>query len=334
MRRVHRRSAVLVALAALVGLPILAAPAAAAGPPSEHDRIVAYWTRERIASARPRDLIRAPGGRVGLAPQPAVKPDRGGGGLGKSSGSLWPDGKGKVYSVVGRVLFTMDGSNWVCSGAAANDGRGDMSVVLTAAHCAYDNENKAPATNWMFFPEFDTIPDYDCYDAVYGCWTAERLVVHGGYANQNGFTSTATQHDWAFAVMRPGGKQDEQRELDSLGSYPISFTSYSSGTTQSAFGYPAGGSYSPGHELAYCHGSAGFDRWNANTTYRLSCNMTGGSSGGPWFVGFDATGNTGTLSSLNSYGYSGVQAMHGPKFNAKTQATWNAAVSGTVDIVN
>jgi hypothetical protein len=323
MRLVQRRSMTLVALAALVALPMLAAPAAAAGPRSEHDRIVAYWTRDRILAARPRDLHRAPGRLAPLAkPSPAAAPS----GPAKSSGTLWPDGKGKVYTVVGRVLFTMDGGDWICSGAAATDPRGDVSVVLTAAHCAYDNENKAFATNWTFFPEFDTNPAYSCENAVHGCWTASRIVVHGGYADQPGFTSTATQHDWAFAVTGPGGKPGQSLQLDSLGSFPIAFNAYSSGTTMSAFGYPAGGSYAPGHELAYCSGSAGFDRWNGNTTYRLGCNMTGGSSGGPWFTGMDANGNTGTLSSVNSYGYSGIKAMHGPKFNARTQATWNTAV--------
>ena len=44
--------------------------------------------------------------------------------------------------------------------------------------------------------------------------------------------------------------------------------------------------------------------------------MTGGSSGGPWFSGF--SNGAGTLMSVNSYGYSGVVAMHGPKLNAET----------------
>jgi hypothetical protein len=43
--------------------------------------------------------------------------------------------------------------------------------------------------------------------------------------------------------------------------------------------------------------------------------MTGGSSGGPWFVDFDKTTGVGTQVSLNSFGYTGEKnAMYGPYF--------------------
>ena len=62
----------------------------------------------------------------------------------------------------------------------------------------------------------------------------------------------------------------------------------------------------------------------------MACNMTGGSSGGPWFsTAYESVRRTTTqvttLSSLNSYGYSGISNMYGPKFNANTQAVFNAA---------
>ena len=64
--------------------------------------------------------------------------------------------------------------------------------------------------------------------------------------------------------------------------------------------------------------------------------MTGGSSGGPWFSGFNATtGDAGTIQSLNSYGYSGQSFMYGPIFNGNTTNTYNAANSaGSNTIVN
>jgi hypothetical protein len=57
--------------------------------------------------------------------------------------------------------------------------------------------------------------------------------------------------------------------------------------------------------------------------------MTGGSSGGPWLTGFAADGNSGTLSSLNSYTYNGISGMYGPKFSTRTQATYAAATTAT-----
>ena len=323
-----RRRAVGAALLGLVLLlPAIAGPATAAGPPSERDRILAYWTRERIAAAKPRDMTLV-GGRfvagtlAAPAPQPMAAPAT-------TTGTRWPDGVGQAYKAIGRVLFTMDGSDWVCSAVAATDTRADISVVLTAAHCAYDQATRAFATNWTFIPEYDTAPELrDCTRTVHGCWIASGLVVHRGYAGQRSFNTTAVQHDWAFAVVPTGGHSNTQLDA-TVGSYPISFTSYANGTPMTAMGYPAGGAYAPGHELVYCHGAVGSDPYTSYRTYRLPCDMTGGSSGGPWFTGFDENGNTGTLSSVNSYGYSGITAMHGPKFNTKTRDTWNAAIATT-----
>jgi len=321
-----RRRAVGAALLGLVLLlPAIAGPATAAGPPSERDRILAYWTRERIAAAKPRDMTLV-GGRyvagpkAAPAPQPLAAPET-------TTGSRWPDGVGKAYTAIGRVLFSTADGDWICSGVAATDTSAAISVVLTAAHCAYDQATHAFATNWMFIPEFDTTPTYTCTSTQYGCWTASRLVVHRGYAGQRSFNTTAVQHDWAFAVVGNGGHSNTQLDA-TVGSYPIAFTSYANGTPMSAMGYPAAAPYD-GRELVYCQGAVGSDPYTSNRTYRLPCDMTGGSSGGPWFTGFDANGNTGTLSSVNSYGYSGITAMHGPKFSTKTRDTWNAAIANT-----
>ena len=66
----------------------------------------------------------------------------------------------------------------------------------------------------------------------------------------------------------------------------------------------------------------------------MPCNMTGGSSGGPWVSTTNtthvSTHASTTLRSLNSYGYSGQTNMFGPKFNNNTQAVFNAANTGTV----
>ena len=57
--------------------------------------------------------------------------------------------------------------------------------------------------------------------------------------------------------------------------------------------------------------------------------MTGGASGGPWIAGFSQAG-AGTLTSLNSYKYNGLNSMmFGPKFNSDTQAVWTRADSSS-----
>ena len=86
-----------------------------------------------------------------------------------------------------------------------------------------------------------------------------------------------------------------------------------------------------GTDLVYSRGALGFDPSTANATYRVGSNMTGGSSGGPWFAPFSA--GSGTMISVNSYGYSGITAMHGPKLNAETESMFAEAESATANII-
>jgi hypothetical protein len=308
----------------LVLLPLAAAPVAAGDPSAtakaEHQRIINYWTAERIANAKPRDFVRTDAGKF----VPKAKP---GGGTGAS----WTGG-GPVVQRTGKVLFTMDGGNWVCSASALTDSRGTHSLVLTAGHCAYDEVNKAFATNWTYVPSYDTSPTFTCGQTTYGCWTATAasgggLVVHSGYASAGGFNTQATIHDFAIAMVAAG---TNGTQLDALGTYGIGYPAISTGGTVHAFGYPAAGRYK-GKDLTYCTGPTFDDQYNDDLTWGIACNMTGGSSGGPWLAGF--TNAAGTATSLNSYGYSGLSNMYGPKFNAKTQAVYNRANSSTGNFI-
>jgi V8-like Glu-specific endopeptidase len=316
----HRLPAGLLAGLLLLGL---VAPAAARGPsPSHHDQVVAHWTAARLASAAPRDFVfDAARGFV-----PRAKPGGGGG-----SGSSW-NGGGLVLQASGKVYFEMGGGAYVCSGSVATDTRSGYSLVLTAAHCAYDETNEAFATNWLFIPNFDGAPTFTCAQTVHGCWSAQGLVVHEGYATAGGFNTQATIHDFAFAIVGPGGKSGSAQLDTTVGSFDITFSSFSAGTQMYAFGYPAAGRYK-GKDLTYCAGLIFFDPYNSNLTYGMDCNMTGGSSGGPWLSSFSTGTGVGVLSSLNSYGYSGVRAMHGPKFNADTGDVWSTANSATSNTI-
>jgi hypothetical protein len=322
---VRRRSplAIGVGLALLI-VPLIVAPASARSDQAraEHDRIVAYWTPARLASAKTRDFV-----RDGSRYVPRAKP--GGGGV---TGKSWTGG-GAVLDKTGKVYFSLSGGNWQCSGSVVSDGRANFSLVLTAGHCAVDETNGNFATNWMFIPNWDADPATfttacAANATLRGCWTAQGLVVHSGFRNAGSFNDQAVRHDWAFAVVGPGGYGNTQLDA-TVGSYPIAFNSVSSGERLQAFGYPAAGRYK-GNDLTWCAGNVFQDAGTSNTTWGMACNMTGGSSGGPWFEGLNETnGSGGTLSSLNSYGYSGLSNMYGPKFNANTQATYNAANSAT-----
>jgi len=334
-----RRMLTLVLSTALMLVMALAAAGPAQAAPSKakarekagHARVVKYWTPARLANAEPRDFVKTkrgfvPAARGGDKGKPPKDPGDGGGGGGTTTvtGASWTAG-GPALKGTGKVFFTMDGSNYVCSGATANDkGRSSYSLVLTAGHCAYDETNGAFATNWMFIPQYDSAPTRTCGATAQGCWTAVGLVVHNGYASAGGFNTQAIRHDWAFAVVGNGsqGGQLDVRVPD----FPIAFDAKSE--ARHAFGYPAAGQYL-GNDLVYCAGNVISDSALGNDTWGLHCDMTPGSSGGPWFKTFDTTA---MLNSVNSYKYNGGKKkkyMFGPKFDLKTKDVYDAARSAT-----
>jgi len=335
-----RRVAALAALSAMTLLPVVGGQAIASGPANgaaraaaEHQRIVAFWTPARMRAAVARDVVFDAVRGYHLEPQ--AKPGGGGGG-GNTTGASWPNGLGKVYRATGKVYFQMGGSGWVCSGTAIGDGRAGFSLVITAGHCVYDEENghgslAGFATNWLFIPQFDSKPTFTCSSTQYGCWTATALVARREFANAGGFTTEATHYDWGFAVVGQGGLSGSAQLDATVGTFATSFSEMTGSTVVDAFGYPAAQRYH-GNDLVYCQGPIGFDALAGNGTYKLACGMTGGSSGGPWLSGFNAaTGDAGAVQSLNSYGYSGQSNMYGPKFNANTSATYSAANGATTN---
>lgn len=312
-------------LVSAIMLVLVVAPVQARGPQSRHEQTIAFWTSARMAAAVPRDFTYYPNlGFLPAAKPPGTPGGGGGGGGGESTtGASWT-AEGAIQSRTGKVYFNMGGSYYICSGTATSDSRSGYSLVLTAAHCALDESTGEFATEWMFIPDFDAQPDYDCPDTLHGCWTADALVVHQGYATAGGFNTQATLHDFAFAVVGPGGHDGTQLD-EAVGTFALAVPGFTQpGQTSYAFGYPAAQKYK-GSDLVYCAGSIFEDPYNDGKTWGLPCDMTGGSSGGPWLSNFDASNQTGGLSSLNSYGYSGVKAMHGPKFNSDTQDVYDAA---------
>lgn len=307
---------------------------------SEHQRIVDFWTPARVAQAVPRDFEFDPATgqfrQVAAVARPAARRGGGGGGGGSTSvlGASWTGatGKGTVQETTGKVLFALGSSYYVCSASVIPDSDATRSLVLTAAHCAYDETKGQFATNWMFIPNYDAAPaslttnGSFCAQTLYGCWTAAALVVDSGFASAGGFNTQATLHDYAIAVVGAGGKGGSvSPQLDTaVGTQAVSFAGAPPKADTYLFGYPASGKYN-GKDLVYSRGQLGRDPFNGNLTYRVASDMTGGCSGGPWFTPF--TSGTGTQISVNSYGYSGQTYMHGPVFNANTQAVYTAATS-------
>lgn len=285
---------------------------AAATTPAAQDKVVEYWTPERMRAAVPADVLvagkdkssagdKVATGKPTIVPQ--AKPGTGSGFVGD-----YYTGGGAVVTTTGKVFFTLAGVNYVCSGSAVTSGNRD--VVLTAGHCLNEGPG-AYATNFAF------VPAYDDGARPYGTFTARQLVTTTQWASSGDF-----DYDIGFAVMNT---LNGQHLTDVVGSQGIGFN-LARGQYMYSFGYPQANPYD-GSDIAWCHGTPIQDPYGSQDQ-GLDCNLTGGSSGGPWFVSYSTTTGVGTLNSVNSFKYSGGQLrnyMFGPYLGSVAQTLYGTA---------
>lgn len=311
-----RRSLIAVVSLLCVVFAILAAPAGAESDRhsdaearlrgAEHKRITDFWTAERRNSATPREIT------LGAKAETRRKP--GSNTSGDVIGASWTGG-GSVSVTTGKVFFTSGGSRYVCSASAVDSSHGNL--VLTAGHCAHDGgPGSSYVTNWIFYPRYKSGED-----PVLGGWTATKLVATQDWQMR----ANAFENDVAFAVVSNGTSTTLESAVTAAGGTTpsIAFTHPANGTKIHSFGYPAARPYN-GSSLIYCSGgvTTGYD---GRSTLSIPCDMTGGSSGGPWYHSFDTTTKTGTLNSVNSYGYQSIKnRMFGPIFDAQEEAAYNS----------
>ncbi|MDT9685723.1 peptidase [Streptomyces sp. TRM76323] len=331
-------TAALLTGALLAGALTAAAPAVAApGPPddtgtaataqaavrdvpaAERQGAAEFWTAERMRGATPLDLHPTPAQLDGAkAPEPGGKPTTvaptaapataSEGAVGPlafpQAGAPWTGG-GAVVKTVGRVFFTFQGNAASCSGNAVTSQ--NQSTVMTAGHCV--KYQGSWHTDWVF------VPGYDNGQAPYGQWPATKTLTTPQWE-----ASEDLNYDIGAAVVAP---LNGQRLTAVTGAQGIQFNS-GYNKPMYAFGYPAAAPYD-GSRLIYCSGNSSRD-FLFTQDHSLACNMTGGSSGGPWFTGFSEATGTGLQVSVNSFGYTFMpNRMFGPYFGNEAQALYNTA---------
>ena len=266
----------------------------------------------------------------------------GGGDTDTISNAAWTGGT--VQTAAGRIYFEMPANakrkgpwnGYVCSGTVVADGTTGRSVILTAAHCIYDDANKAFARNVLFIPnQADTSgsgTDLNCNNDPLGCWTPSFGVV-----DINWTTATFPDNipwDYAYYVVNDSGSHvgTGTEALDAAtGALPISFLEpYVDdgvpGKNSIDFTHAIGYSYSDDPNLMYCAEdmtTEGLDNW-----WLPSCGLSGGSSGGPWIQPMDTALGSGPVISVNSWGYTTSPGMAGPKLvNSSAECLFTMAKS-------
>ncbi|MEU3017901.1 trypsin-like serine protease [Nocardiopsis sp. NPDC007018] len=272
--------------------------------------VLDYWTSDRMAAAQPiTSLVESTLGlteplqsSAGTEPQ-ASSPN--------SDGDRWNDG-GKVTRTTGKVYLTMDGRDFTCSASVVDSA--NRSTLVTAGHCAKDGKGSW-AQNWTF------VPGYSSGDSPHGKFTARDLMVVPQWSNR-----ADDSYDFAMVVLNEDGGTAVQ---DRVGAQRISFDTWteqsvSRGVQVYTFGYPAASPYN-GRELHYCSGRTVADT-GGTTANGVRCTMTQGSSGGPWFSGFDPATGTGTISSVVSFKYADDRGtQYGPRLGTEARDLFDHA---------
>ena len=243
----------------------------------------------------------------------------GGGGTGVVTSAPWTGG-GTVQNAAGRLYFEMPANpkqtrwqGYVCSGTTVTDGTDGRSIILTAAHCVYDDANKAFARNVLFIPDqADTTAagtDRDCSNDKYGCWSPSFGVVDVNWTTRTFPANTAW--DYAYYVVPDTGAHTagltatDSESLEALAAQAVTFDAPTTGATATALGY----SYSEDPKFMYCQEELGSE--SGGDWWLGSCGLSGGASGGPWLQP-GTTGNE-AIFSVNSWGYTTQPGMAGPK---------------------
>jgi hypothetical protein len=261
--------------------------------------VLNYWTKARMSTAMNDDVLQANTGAQASS-------DSSQGQAAKQQGQAPRNGNAEYpLSTVGKLFLTSaTGQNMVCSGTAvvsSND-----SVVDTAGHCLYWNGG------WMRNVLF--CPLYDSGKSPYGCWAARDLEVPSDWISRK---PNELHHDYGMAIV---SANDEGKLTDVVGGAGWAYNQ-SVNQPYYAYGYPAAHPFD-GQTRQMCQSSSG-KLWNfaGGTVVSIPCNMTGGSSGGPWFI---KSGNNWYLSGHNDF-TSTIQPGH--MFSPYYDDTWYALYS-------
>jgi V8-like Glu-specific endopeptidase len=318
MTRTRSLAASFLSLSAAAVLALSGAGGAVAAPSSDGDKSAPpvfsakvdssgaadYWTADRMRAAVPGDILAAKALDRGNT---SGEVSAGKGGATKDKGTKGKPTIAKPASgmnSVGKVFFTLDGEDYVCSGNAVVSA--NSSTVATAGHCLFGGA-ELPS-------RFIFVPGYYNGTSPYGAWTGESYHLPSGWKDSGNM-----EFDTGFVVVKP---VDGAPLLTDAVDESVPDFNLPRGLTYKAYGYPSSKPFDGG-KLWSCTGAATLDNNNAQfNSQGIPCDMTGGSSGGPWLTETAA----GTVqNSLNSYGYNRSPVMYGPYWGSEIEAAYKAA---------
>lgn len=267
----------------VLGLAILLALDTADGATrpraSEADRVLRYWTPERMESARPLELV------VDERGKPRLRFGRPASGAGASFLTI---GTPEVppYSFSGRIFIKVGSQRGYCSGTAINSP--SRQLVLTAGHCVNAG---AEAFGNRWYRNLLFVPAYTAGKAPLGAFPARRSKVFAPLQwrrhNNHGF-------DVGAFLTHPNNRGINV--ADAVGGGATIALDLPRAQRFASFGYPGNVKRMQGCRSPY----VGDDRHTfplpGPPTLGIGCHWAPGASGGGWMIG-DGT----QINGLNSY---------------------------------
>jgi V8-like Glu-specific endopeptidase len=305
---------------------------------AEQHATLAYWTPQRRAAAVSADVVdvSAPAPRPGIA-----RPDVSAGSPGEVPGSLpvaagaantgdptlsakpasypYPYSSGNVptadytkwpYRINGKIWFTNNNGNYVCSGTSVASYHGSSleDEVWTAGHCVANTSLKDPGV-FDSFAEF--VPAYNGTSTSdpepFGIFTVSRYSVATNFLN-NGDISVDE------GAMEVGTNAAGQTLGQAVGWDGFRWND-SSNEAFTAFGYPAASPYTGNLMVEDSASTASSYTWpngQGQPLIGIGDPMTGGSSGGAWDIDWSTTAS-GYIDGHNDYKFgSQPNAVYSP----------------------
>jgi len=235
---------------------------------------------------------------------------------------------------VGRLFFSLEGGNFSCSASVIRP-----HTLVTARHCMFDYSTGTFGSNWAFYPDFNNGKADTAIGG--GIWFAEfaftwvsgapgfnydigLLAMHD--ANGQGcylINDTATTELYTGFLGYTYNGDYSQRQWAVFG-YPAE--------TNSEDGNPFNGKWQIRSDAATGHVNDDIGG-NFTNTVEIGSDQTGGTSGGPWIIGYNpgtsktfkfgansmfGSNNGNFVNSVNSFKFTNPDhglAINGPEFN-------------------
>ena len=263
--------------------------------------VEAYWTPARMAAAVDLDLKVADSAGTPAPAVPQGKP-------GSVAPALPKRGMAALNEsvTVGKVYVTTPGGTGQCSASALNSGK--RRLVITAGHCVHAGAGGGWYSNFIFVPGFRQ------GNEPVGRFVAYQLTARSAWTG-----SSNSDEDMAIAIMNNGGIYGA-KVVDTVGGMGLRWN-YGYSVAVTIMGYPAAGGF-PGDLQYFCQGTT----WNGHgQQVRAWCNMTQGSSGGPWLQEYNDQTGLGYTNSVVSHRHDDASQMDGPYFDNDIKSLFDYA---------